>query len=284
MTTCRLCFEDHYKLLYLYDDCRVIKCHNCGFIQVAEHPGEEYLNKLYSNLYFNKGKYIQDKAAEIEQKRRLQWILETKVPLKSKMLDIGCATGDFLAQATSYFDIAGQDRSQYAIEQVKSRFSTIPASHFTAGPIEELEFPEASFDCITLWDVIEHLWNPHILLEKIRLWLKPKGILALSTPNTSAFTFKILGRYWAFMTPPEHLCFFNLDTISHLFEKYGFKLLRHTSVGKSVNLGFLMYKVRRTMPFIMPQVFLDTLRSSRLGNCTLYVPTSDILYVSAVKN
>ena len=45
--------------------------------------------------------------------------------------------------------------------------------------------------------------------RKLMGHLKPGGYLVLSTPSIDAPIARAMGRYWAFMTPPEHLGFFS---------------------------------------------------------------------------
>src|SRR5207247_1822159 len=55
----------------------------------------------------------------------------------------------------------------------------------TCGKLEEAGYPPSSFDLITLWDVIEHIPDPDLLLKQIATVLKPRGELFLHTPNAS---------------------------------------------------------------------------------------------------
>ena len=52
-----------------------------------------------------------------------------------------------------------------------------------AGRVEESHFAPASFDIITLWDVVEHIPNPEPLLSYALTLLKNDGILFMHTPN-----------------------------------------------------------------------------------------------------
>jgi len=53
----------------------------------------------------------------------------------------------------------------------------------------------------------EHLWDPAIVAKDLLQRLSPGEYLFISTPAIDAPVAKVLGKFWAFMTPPEHLSF-----------------------------------------------------------------------------
>ena len=54
--------------------------------------------------------------------------------------------------------------------------------------ISELEAD--SFDCVTLWHVLEHFHDPHKYISDILTLLKPGGICLVALPNCSSFDAK----------------------------------------------------------------------------------------------
>ena len=54
---------------------------------------------------------------------------------------------------------------------------------------------------------------------RARRTLKPGGTLVLSTPDIGAITARVMRTRWAFMTPPEHLGFFNASSLSFMLER-----------------------------------------------------------------
>lgn len=51
------------------------------------------------------------------------------------------------------------------------------------GDLLEIDLPAASFDLITMWDVLEHTFAPREVLAKSASLLKPGGLLALTFPQ-----------------------------------------------------------------------------------------------------
>lgn len=54
---------------------------------------------------------------------------------------------------------------------------------FIEGDIKELDFNEGSFDRVILTCVLHHLDEPILVLEKIKKWLKPGGLLSIFLPS-----------------------------------------------------------------------------------------------------
>lgn len=277
---CRLCGGKYLTILHPYKGFDIEKCDDCGLVQVSVEPTPAELDQLYGEAFFKKGKYVQDEAINREQQRRVRLMLDAGLKTGSRILDVGCATGDFLVVAQENFDVWGQDISLYAIETAQKIHPSL-SERLRSGPIEQLDYEQGSFDAITLWDVVEHLWDPVNTIKKAMHWLKPGGYLFVSSPDIGAGTAKVMGRYWAFMTPPEHLVFFDHKTWGRLLDEVGLVEQSFTSKGKWVNTGFLFYKLNRVMPMIMPTWLLSKLSGSFLARTTVYVPTGDILYTAA---
>jgi len=258
------------------------RCRSCGFVQVRDQPTPAELRALYGDGYFARGKYDQELALRRETERRLELLRRAAVPAGGRVLDAGCATGDFLVAGSGRYEMWGLDVSEHATAQARAKNPDAGARIFT-GFIEEQRFEPRSFDAIVMWDVIEHLWDPRGVLTRLVEHLRPGGALLLSTPDIGAAVARLMRSRWAFMTPPEHLGFFNQDTLRFLLEQVlGLDTTWSEASGKWANLGFLAYKLRRVFP-ALPAALVERVRDSVLGTAAVYVPTADIRYVGARK-
>ena len=93
---CRVCKHELPRPLYTVNQCELETCVNCGFVQVKDVPDGEILNGLYSEAYFDRGKYVDDLAARHEFKRRLKMLAKQGLFKDAKLLDFGGGTGEFL--------------------------------------------------------------------------------------------------------------------------------------------------------------------------------------------
>jgi 2-polyprenyl-3-methyl-5-hydroxy-6-metoxy-1,4-benzoquinol methylase len=280
---CRLCQSERLSLHFVVRESTLDRCGECGFVQVRNQPSNEELEAIYGEAYFPEAKYDNGFAQRRENQRRLALMERAGVRAGGHVLDAGCGPGDFVSFARDRYDMWGLDVSPTAIEQARGRNPEI-ASQLSSGFLEDQEFEPEFFDAIVLWDVVEHVWNPRSVCGRLVNWLRPGGSLILSTPDIGAATARLLRERWAFMTPPEHLGFFNRSSLTFLLEReLGLRTTASTASGKWVNVGFLLYKLGRVFGPVIPQSVTERIERSPFGRTAVYVPTADIRYVAASK-
>jgi len=108
-----------------------------------------------------------------------------------KVLDIGCATGNFLfkmQKINKNIELYGIDYNRKMITIAKNKFKNI---HFYNLKAEEMSFHYNFFDIITLIETFHHLSNQNLVLEKIHKILKSDGILLIAEPDIENIIIKI---------------------------------------------------------------------------------------------
>jgi SAM-dependent methyltransferase len=137
-----------------------------------------------------------------------------------KLLDVGCATGNFLGEMRAFgdWDLYGVELSGEAAAYARSRLGLTVAQ----GTLREASFGDDSFDVVTLWDVLEHVEEPLATLREVRRVLKPGGLLLFSTPNLRSFDRTLAGRYWAGYDVPRHLYLFPEPVLEGMLQASGF--------------------------------------------------------------
>jgi 2-polyprenyl-3-methyl-5-hydroxy-6-metoxy-1,4-benzoquinol methylase len=277
---CRLCGAADLRRLFAARGHWIARCGGCGFVQLERRPTADELSAVYTETYFKKARYHLDEAARREQERRIDLIKSQRVRPGARVLDVGCAAGDFVIAAERTYAVWGIDPSPHAIATAKNRHPAA-AERLHVGGAGDAPVPDNSFDAVTLWDVVEHLDDPVTVLRAASAKLKPGGLLFLSTPNVDTVVAKLMGPRWAFMTPPEHIGFYSRATLQALLGRCGFLETDWRTCGKWINLGFLAYKARRVFPELIPRGLVDALLDGRTGRTVLYIPTGDIQYVAA---
>lgn len=98
---------------------------------------------------------------------------------KGRLLDIGCAYGLFLMEASTYFECTGVDVSQHAVSVARK---TLPSNiHLFTGAVGDLHL-DAKFNLITCFDVLEHTKDLGEALDNIYDLLDDNGVLTITVP------------------------------------------------------------------------------------------------------
>jgi len=165
-------------------------------------------------------------AAAEERKRHhfagLLGVLETLRP-PGALLEVGSAYGFFLDEASRRgWQVRGIEPSPHAARHAREQLGLDVASE----PLSELATERNSVDAIVMWDVIEHLPDPRATLEAAYAWLRPGGVLGLSTGDVKSLTARLHGRGWSLLTPPWHQFYFSRRTMKRLLTDIGFKVVR----------------------------------------------------------
>lgn len=275
---CRIC-GDTTHTLHVAKGYTLLRCDTCDFVQVQEEPTTAQLDKIYQAVYFGHSKYRDEKTLLIENTRRVELVLRHMDKGKqSRILEVGCGSGFFVHEIKQNFDVYGFDLSDAGIKLAKERNPDI-ADQLWAGRLEDLNLYQQKFDAICMWDVIEHIWDPLTTSSQLLSYLNPGGKIFISTPNIGSPIARFMGKYWHFMTPPEHLSFFSRSSMEYLFQDHhGAEIIEWKTLGKKVNIGFLLYKIKRVLP-LFPSFLLKVFDNTRLSSLSMYVPTSDIQYV-----
>jgi SAM-dependent methyltransferase len=137
------------------------------------------------------------------------------------LLDVGCASGHFLLAARGAgFDAQGIDVAPVSTERARSHGFVV----WTGDPAR-IELNE-TFDVVTLWETIEHLPEPDAVLQQIRKWLKPGGLLMIGTGNNRSLLSRLLGKRWWYLNPPDHVVYYNPGAIAIVLARSGFRVER----------------------------------------------------------
>ena len=135
------------------------------------------------------------------------------------LLDVGCGSGDWLLSMRELgWEVTGVDFDKNAVRVGRERGLTIHS-----GALEQLNFPNDSFDAITLNHVIEHVPNPVETLRECLRILKPNGKLVVFTPNGSSLGHRIFKEYWRGLESPRHLHIFTHDSIYQALRQAGYQ-------------------------------------------------------------
>jgi SAM-dependent methyltransferase len=145
------------------------------------------------------------------------------------VLDVGCGGGLFLqmlkerARKGSKRRFLGLDFSLDAARAAWTE-AQVPV---VCATLSRPPFPRESCSAITMFHVLEHLYDPANYLEAAHSLLKPGGRLVVQVPNAACWQFLLFGERWNGIDVPRHLIDFRLSDLDGLLDACGFEVLRH---------------------------------------------------------
>lgn len=214
------------KFLLKKDGFSFYSCSGCGLVFVHPIPEERVIKNLYSKEsgYQANKKVTPVHIRPTKKDDAIIGYLKATFP-EGKILDIGASSGDFLFLAKK----AGLEAHGVEINQRTAEMAQARGLSVFIGSLEEAPLMPKSFNAIFLGDVIEHVPDPRILLEKCKDLLLPGGSLIISTPNLDSFwargtllLYKYFGIPWSVLTPPHHLYQFREKNLDSFLLSYGF--------------------------------------------------------------
>ena len=246
---CPLCGTQN-KFTFLQDFSReertfsLYECNVCAFQfwQPFQSPGATW----YETRGNNKIQEILKPTITREYHKRILDLAQKDWKGK-KILDVGCGTGEFLAELQKKgCEVWGIDFDPIAIRVGRKHFLL---KNLYAMPINKFfeATPLPIFDCITCFEVIEHVDNPKQLLLNLVAHIKPAGKIFLSTPSRERMGAHLNG--WDY--PPNHLSRWNEKAIMNVCKLSGLKVLSITYIEQfrilleSMNAKFHTGLVRR---------------------------------------
>jgi len=229
---CIFCNSKNSKQLYnttdIYGDVYELrKCLKCKAVFISPHPTKEQLERAYSSDYYGEGKEKFEDIVEkfIDQFRMYRARQAAKYMSEGdNILDIGCGNGRFLMHVSQYgkFNIYGTEMPGNSAERAKR----VEGINIKIGQIDYDDFPNKTFQVITMFHVFEHLTEPKKTLDIISNIIKDDGYLIVSFPNIDSFQAKMFKSKWLHLDPPRHLFFFKPDDFKDIMENYGFTTIK----------------------------------------------------------
>lgn len=254
---CRLCGSTGWTPRFGDGEHEIRGCDACGLVWVSPRRDEAGLAALYgSEGYWRSdapkecgyGDYRADEERYLATFRlRLDRALRDG-PRRGRAVDVGCAAGYCLrVLAERGFEVHGVELSPVIAEEARRHLGD-EAIH--VGTLESAPLQAGAYDLITMWDVVEHVVDPHALLRRARELLAPGGLLVLETQDVRSAFARLLGRRWHHYKHAEHLYHFSEGPLRRLLADTGFRVetLTHRHAGKHVSGAFVAERSGRLHP------------------------------------
>lgn len=154
-----------------------------------------------------------------------------------KVLEIGCRDGNLTKLFAAGNEMIGVDVDKESLALFEKN---VGGKIYCLDLNNEWPFKENEFDAVAASEVLEHLYRPHEIIERIFKTIKPGGLFIGSVPNA----FSLINRIRLFMARPQktalsdptHVHQFSYSELKRVLEKY-FKEVKFISLGRLSLLG-----------------------------------------------
>ncbi|HEU5266339.1 MAG TPA: class I SAM-dependent methyltransferase [Jatrophihabitans sp.] len=246
--TCCVCGRTGSPI-YDLDPFGVVRCPQCGLVFVSPRLTGAALQRLYDDVdYFEGdgsvyGAGVSGNANSAAMFLQRQWMrgrLALAAELArdtsgSRLLEVGCAYGLFLAAARSRgYDVTGVELSTNAAAHARDRLGlTVHCTQLADAPLA------GPYDVVCAWDTLEHVPDPVQFWLAVRKLVADDGVVLFSTPYFSSVPSRVLRSRWWTLKPTEHIWHFTPKTHRLVAEQAGLRVtqvirnpLRRANLGR----------------------------------------------------
>lgn len=260
---CIFCGSKTYKPLYSRIDARYYldkniysmnQCKVCGGFFLSPRIKEQYISSYYPSEFYYGNQNPGEVWKQEFRKNCLKYELFLKNMKPGRLLDIGCRDGSFV----KFMELFGWEAEGFEIsEEIKNQYNC----HIFYGDL--YQFNKNSFDLITLWAVLEHLYHPNDYIEYCHNILKPSGSLIIQVPKFNSFT----GKFLLHEDVPRHVSAYTSSSLIAYIKNFGFELEKidtRNPIYYGSSVGFLQYFASRIKGESRPEA-LHTIYAERMN-------------------
>ncbi|MDC1414758.1 class I SAM-dependent methyltransferase [Gammaproteobacteria bacterium] len=214
-----------------------LKKNSLGYMEIFPKPSIDEIEAYYRDKYYQlslgayQKSYSDDEISYFDAEADICIATINKYTrVKESLLDIGCGEGHF----SRYFLEQGWDIKSvdFSIEGIKKNNPSV-MPYFEQGDImsflQKSSNEELKYGLINLDNVLEHVLEPRELLLSLKSHLSNKTVLRIQVPNDfskfQTYLVEMDATEETWVQPPEHLTYFNKQSLKNLVENIGLKII-----------------------------------------------------------
>jgi hypothetical protein len=257
--TCLRCRSDDLRLVYeataggpvdpeefrcttnalnMHDE--IVQCQGCGLVSSVPTVGPEQIVDGYTEV--TDAAYLGESGARREL---FNWVLErveSYLVAGRDLFEVGSHVGLFLKVAEERdWRAEGIEPSKWAVDWGKLHLGV----KLELGIVENLG-DTRKFDCVAMLDVLEHVVDPFIALEKARKAVRDDGLLVLTTVDIESIHSRLRGSRWPWFIR-SHLHYFSVPTLAGLLTEAGFEVVEWSQVPRTFRLSYLLDRAEESL-------------------------------------
>jgi 2-polyprenyl-3-methyl-5-hydroxy-6-metoxy-1,4-benzoquinol methylase len=159
-----------------------------------------------------------------------QAVLSLVPPSAVRILDVGCGTGTFgeRLRTDGQRYVAGITYSPQEAELASKRLSKVYCADLTNFDFSSL----GKFDCVILSHILEHMYSPTQILERLKSVMGPESVVVVALPNVVWWKQRLqflMGKWqyqdWGILDR-THFRFFDKYSSAELLKDAGYEILQ----------------------------------------------------------
>lgn len=269
MKSCVICQNDIFENIYsgtspdLGDPFDVEQCKNCKLIRTKLPENFDF------SPYYTKKDYYAEKKSVFNLIKILTGKYLKVLPLEKyknggNLLDIGSGDGEILKLFKS------PKWNLFGIEPYGSNLND-NSMKIHETKFDKTDFENKFFDLVSFWHVLEHVENPHQVLQETKRIIKDDGVLFISIPNSGCFGRKFFGSNWFGWYLPVHVYHYDIKSLTKLLKQNGFEIIKIDKFTIEYGFGMLAQSLLNLVPFFPQNSLYKAFRGKNIGllNCIL---------------
>jgi SAM-dependent methyltransferase len=250
---------------------QINRCANCGLTYSSPVMDDRGVSRLYQG-----SSEINVSPGEEDNVRRTMALYyrlaSPHLRGRERVLDIGCDMGFMLeaAKTDGFKELHGVE----PVPAARSIAETIEGTIVTGKFFEQTHYPADYFDLITLIHVLDHLYDPRVVLRQARKNLRPEGLILAVVHNVRSLLGLLLGERFPIFNLYHHY-FFNKDTLAELFRRQGYEVVKVMATRNCYSLGFFAQRLPG-LPGSFQQAAFRGLQLLRVADIPITIPIGNI--------
>jgi len=215
---------------------RFVTCLACGLSFQSPRLRSQHIGRYYDDEYiahrkktdwgvltplyeWAMGKLDRDKLALVRR--------YVNVGPATRVLDVGCGAGTFLAHALAETGAHGTGVDFKDLGSLPS----MTAIEFRHGVLGAQDFGGRRFDVVTMWHFLEHDYEPAHTLARTRELLADDGRILIEVPRLDSVSFRLFRERWPGLQAPQHTVLYTRETLLRMVERERLRVVDYLPYG-----------------------------------------------------
>ena len=208
-------------------DFEIHSCWNCGLHYTKAVPSADTIGSFYkadsydSHRVDNKSliSRIYRMVRKINVAKKIKWIHRYNSK-RGLVVDYGCGLGHLVSELKNQ----GYNAQGFEID-ADVRALSRETLNLEIHPLEDFHLlDEASISVITMWHVLEHVYELNSDFQHIVDKLADDGAIFIAVPNFKSYDAKFYKKEWEAYDLPRHLYHFDNESIKRFCSRFGLRL------------------------------------------------------------